>query len=1833
MNKVLFSVAPVRHENAEVLDGVHVGEPTSCTIFSRSHQTIHNSMKFFSIRKVFIPRCFFSLFVCILFGSSMPCHAEAPIDYESLKATFVTPPHASRPETWFHLIDGNVDRSFLTKDLEAIAEAGLQGIQLFHGKGQPWPGVHPQVQTLSPQWDGMIGHVADETKRLGLRFTMQNCPGWAMSGGPWITPENAMRHLIWSRTDLVAGQSQENSLPQPQPSQEDWRDYRDVAVVAFPQPLGDNGKRLIPVSVHSDNGSELWREVATDEAEKEIVIPSTSSPYRVEFDFGNEVTVRSIELPPVELLTKRMNFDPQAWITVQAWDGREYQTLVRHQVPRSTWQDRQPEHAYVLAIPDARTNKVRLIFETKHSLGIDRIRFSSAARSHDWRAQAAYALRSMERTDAPNQDPKTWIDPDTIIDITESMDSSGKLSWSPPSGTWTILRFGHVNTGAKNKPAPPEATGFECDKLSPAGADQHFAGYIGRISAPGGPADQGRLRGMLIDSWECYTQTWTPAMEAEFQVRRGYALRKWLPALAGWIVTSHRQSERFLRDWRATISDMLVDHYFGRMAELGRERGLTLSFETAIGDVSPGDILQYAGKADIPMCEFWQPNDPHIGGLESKPIRPTVSAAHIYGKQRVAAEAFTSSVHKWDTTPYDLKHLADRNFAMGVTHLVFHTYTHNPLDKVPGTSFGGGIGTPFVRGQTWWSSMPAFTQYLARCQAMLETGRPKADVLFYLGDDLDHKPRQDMPFPVGFQFDYCNADVLQNRLSVVDGRLQNPEGTSWSVLWLPESQCQRMTMESLVRLRELIIAGATVIGGRPTVNASLVGLDDPMHDKGESMDEAFFQQVASIWGNTQFPSGLRRFGKGAVCWGGTLEEQLERLNLRRDVTGLQSATWIHRQLDFGDLYFIAADRLSAIDANVCFRALGRPEFFDPMTGTISGVPVYDTDDVTTTVPIQLPAAGSLFVLFRRDNVEATDLASASGPRFDRITRGEVDWIDVHDSSRVDDAAPYPHFGLPMGAEIQPWVESAPLKGELINGGKSLLSFVDETYEFFRRNNQVASVDVVGTNRRIIDQGWSIEFPEGPRGKTTQPTDRLKAWTDLKDQALQAFSGTATYRVNITTDEPRNDQRTILDLGRVENIATVRVDGKPVATRWAPPFRFDVTSFLKAGENAIEIDVTNTWHNRLVYDGSQPEKERKTWTLAPPKSPSSYEPAGILGPVTLNIGQLVNIVPNALVADVSKPARVVISGETKQWHAVTLTIDGPQASELDVAPNPYLDYAFSVTFTHQSGSPTYTVPGYFAADGNAGQSSATSGNQWRAHLSPDKTGDWNYRIHFQRGTQVAIGGTGTPIDNLDGIEGTFHIDPSDKSGHDLRAHGRLQYVGEHYLQFVGAKEYFLKVGADSPETLLAYSDFDGTVSAKKAKKVPLKTWTPHIQDWRPGDPTWQADKGKGLIGAINYLADQGMNVFSFLVYNVNGDGDNVWPFVSRDDRMHYDCSKLDQWNIVFSHGTAKGMYLHFKLSEHENSGPIDDKPNPDALDGGDLGPERKLFIREMVARFSHQLALNWNLAEETTQTTEQLRQTAQYIHDLDPYSHLIVVHTTPSWPVHLKTYTPLLGDQSHLRGASVQTRDVMDTHRYVLHWVAESAKAGKSWVVPNDEQDLGALGTPPDPGYAGYKQTVGPTIHQIRKYALWATLMAGGAGIEYFFGMKHPENDVNCEDWRSREQTWRYARIAREWFVASGVPFWEMRNTNALVDNPQNDNSRYCFSKSKELYLVYFPEGGTTSLDLTGVDGKFTVAWFNPRIGGDTSKGSIAAVAGGKRVELGLAPRDRQEDWLVIVQRD
>lgn len=570
----------------------------------------------------------------------------------------------------------------------------------------------------------------------------------------------------------------------------------------------------------------------------------------------------------------------------------------------------------------------------------------------------------------------------------------------------------------------------------------------------------------------------------------------------------------------------------------------------------------------------------------------------------------------------------------------------------------------------------------------------------------------------------------------------------------------------------------------------------------------------------------------------------------------------------------------------------------------------------------------------------------------------------------------------------------------------------------------------------------------------------------------------------------------------------------------------------------------------------------------------------------------------------------ISGELKQWHNVTLTVDGPQASE-DGSPNPFTDYRMEVAFLNADSGLSYIVPGYFAADGDAANTSATSGNKWRAHLCPDHEGEWTYKVSFRQGEGVAISddvNAGTPVESVDGLKGSITIAATDKTGVDFRGKGRLNYVGKHHLQFAGTGDFFLKAGADAPENFLAYREFDGDFKTDGHKDNLLKDWQPHVQDWKPGDPTWGDGKGKGIIGAINYLASQGLNAFSFLTMNIDGDDRNVFPYTSYNERARIDCSRMDQWETVFSHGDKLGMYLHFKTQEAENV---------NLLDGGQTGPQRKLYYRELIARFSHHLALNWNLGEEVglgfKVSTDKKVSWAEYFWNHDPYQHHIVIHNG-------NQHYDLMGNASKLTGFSLQTNkpDFRNVHGMTLNYLRRSVEAGKPWVVACDE--------PGDAIHALVPDAEDPTRNDARRNGLWGNIMAGGAGVEWYFGYKHDHSDLSCQDYRVREKMWQQCRVALDFFAKHNIPFHRMTNANDLLGTKNG----YCLAESGKTYLVFLKRADTTTLDLFGADRVFEIRWFNPRTGGDLQLGSTQAVAGGGEVNLGQPPTDSDQDWVAIL---
>jgi len=583
------------------------------------------------------------------------------------------------------------------------------------------------------------------------------------------------------------------------------------------------------------------------------------------------------------------------------------------------------------------------------------------------------------------------------------------------------------------------------------------------------------------------------------------------------------------------------------------------------------------------------------------------------------------------------------------------------------------------------------------------------------------------------------------------------------------------------------------------------------------------------------------------------------------------------------------------------------------------------------------------------------------------------------------------------------------------------------------------------------------------------------------------------------------------------------------------------------------------------------------------------------------------------------------------RTVTITFDGPATSE-SAEPNPFLSYRLDVTFSNQAGGASYVVPGYFAGDGNAGQTGAEAGNRWRVHFTPDRAGVWTYRASFRTGAHIALSSdlnAGTPV-AFDGATGSFAIGALDSTAGGFARRGLLRYVGERYLRFDDGT-YFLKGGADSPENLLGYFEFDGTEPGPR----PLHRYQPHVRDWRAGDPLWRDGRGRGIIGALDYLASKGMNSVYFLTMNVEGDGQDVWPWTSRSERERFDLSKLDQWNLVFDHMDRLGLLMHVVLTETENESLFEYEATraagaepPRTRGRSSFADTRKLYYRELIARFGYHPAVVWNLGEENgwdereppgqwyvgaPNTDAQRVAFASYIRELDPYDHPIVVHTLPGGSDTI--YPPLLAE-TVFDGASLQLADMRDTHAETLEWVARSAAAGRPWVVSIDEIGPAGTGVMPD----------GPNSNQddVRHYALWGNLMAGGAGAEWYFGYEYPHNDLNLEDWRSRDRLWDYTRHALRFF-RSFLPFTALLPADSLT--PATDD--YVLARAGEIYAVYLPPFSRSSLVIP--EGGYTVQWVDARDGGPLRDGSVRELRGPGTEALGDPPDSPDQDWVALVR--
>ncbi|MGC1303914.1 MAG: glycosyl hydrolase, partial [Caulobacteraceae bacterium] len=925
--------------------------------------------------------------------------AQNPSD--ALSQGFLTPPASALPRTWWHWTNGNVTEEGITKDLEWMKRVGIGGFQLIDvasGGGQT---VDKKINFGTPEWYHAVHHTAEEAKRLGLEMDIFSSPGWSEAGGPWVKPEEAMKKLVWSETDIEGPRDYSEKLPEPPSNEGPVRDlavgprtgdaphfYRDSVLIAYRTPADEVPLASLHPKVTTSAGPIDATALLDGSLNTSVNIAAPSGPAWLQFEFPTPYTARALTIgsrggiPVGRILASD--------------DGTNFRTI--EVTPGPQGYHGAPVRTFAFPAATAKFFRIELdgaglrpaaviaggtaVPATEYTL-TEAILYSDA-RVNRWEDQGAFGslMNRYDLTPTPEASKASEIARGDVIDLSSKLDKDGTLHWQAPSGKWTILRMGYSLTGAKNRPATAAGLGYEVDKLSAKYVEGYFHGYMDPIQEHLGDLSS-TLRYMTMDSWEAGMQNWTDEMIAQFRQRRGYDPTPYMPVLAGHVVESADVSDRFLWDFRRTLADMFADNFYGVMDSELKKKGMQAYSEASgVALEIPEDTLLNKSKVDIPMAEFWV-HALHPESMYFVDVRGAASAAHIYGKPLVATESFTGGGYE---SPYTLKKVADYWFAQGVNRLVFHTSAQQPLDTKPGNTM---VGTHINRNITWAEQAKPFMTYVSRISWMMQQGSPVMDLAYLLPEGAPST----MPFwgagllpapPKGYDYDYLNTDALLHKTSVsADGRLTLADGMSYRVLVLPPTKL--MTPEVLHKIQELVAAGVTIVGPRPTRSPSL-------RDYPKS-DNEIQAMATAVWGDMDGITNIQHvYGKGMAYWGLTLDDVLTRLKYPQDFasgTTLEAApVWAHRRTSDADIYYIAnqADAPQTVDAR--FRVSGKDvQLWRPMTGKEEEISSTSANGFTT-VPLKLDERESVFIIFRHTSsassrsepvVVATKTEPVTGP--------------------------------------------------------------------------------------------------------------------------------------------------------------------------------------------------------------------------------------------------------------------------------------------------------------------------------------------------------------------------------------------------------------------------------------------------------------------------------------------------------------------------------------------------------------------------------------------------------------------------------------------------------------------------------------------------------------------------------------------------------------------------------------------------------------------------------------------------------------------------------------
>ena len=1063
------------------------------------------------------------LFVSILLATGF----QPMIAQSALRQQFVNSSvQEARPWTFWYWMFGAVTPEGITADLEAMHRVGLGGAYLMPIKGvEQGPQYEGKAQQLTPEWWRMVTHSMKEADRLGMQLGMHICDGFALAGGPWMTPEESMQKVVWSDTIVNGGNIRNLTLPMPE-ALDGY--YEDIVTYAIPLERQPEDTSLKPKVTFGNLKQAVIKDESKAVNRDEKGVFRSSYPCWIQYEYAEPVTCSN-----VEIILGGNNYQAHRLKVLASEDGRTFKTVKQLVPARQGWQntDFQSTHA----IPPVTARYFRFEWtpvgsepgsedldaaKWKPNLKINDIVLHTAPRIHQWEGKAGLVWRVATATTSTEIPDAACVQPDELINLPLYQ---GRLTARLPEGKWRILRMGHTATGHVNATAGG-GKGLECDKFSTKAVQKQFSNWFAEMFKKTDEAVARRvLKYMHVDSWECGSQNWSDNFAAEFKKRRGYDLMPYLPLLAGIPMESAARSEQILRDVRTTIGELVTDVFYTVLADCARQYDCRFSAE-CVAPTMVSDGLMHYQKVDLPMGEFWLNSPTH-----DKPndMLDAISGAHIYGKNIIQAEGFTEIRGVWDEDPAMLKPLLDRNYALGINKLFFHVYTHNPwMNRRPGMTLDG-IGLFFQRDQTWWEEGKSFVDYITRCQTLLQYGHPVVDIAVFTGEEMPRRsilperlvsmlpgiygaerveserirlanegqPTRVRPVGVthsanmadpedwvnpmrGYAYDSFNKDALLRLAKAENGRMVLPGGASYKVLVLPTARPMNpdnlpLSPEAQAKVEELRAAGVII---------------------------------------PQLPYR---------------EDDFSSFGVERDVLLPADVAYTHRSGEEYEIYFVANQVDSLRTFNASFRIAGRtPELWNAVTGTITRPAQWKELDGRTEVALSLPANGSVFVVFPKESSEVS----------------------------------------PERTEREP-----------------------------------VSISI---------KEWTVTFPS-VRKTVTRPV--LFDSSKEEDEKIRYYSGHATYR-GLFRWKNEQDGRIILRLGKVANVATVRVNSIACGTAWTAPYEVDITDALRNGTNVLEVEVVNTWANALRGADQDKAPFEGIWTNAKFRLPGDdLLPAGWMGP--------------------------------------------------------------------------------------------------------------------------------------------------------------------------------------------------------------------------------------------------------------------------------------------------------------------------------------------------------------------------------------------------------------------------------------------------------------------------------------------------------------------------------------------------------------------------------------------------------------------------------------------